>query len=253
MEYLNSLSKNDLVLLLEIIHDVKAASNKRQFQDCLNRLKQLLFYDGSACLLSDMDSIRNGKPVFNQQTDSIPEAYFEHYAEERRYEKCTVFKAALKTNQPLNWKTIWKEQECRINKSLMAFAHAHGYYDGWIISNTSVDDRSVTVFLIAGKKVETDERTAAILKCLAPHYAESQRRISYFELRKQKNNQQYKLTPRELDVLRWIMDGKSTWDISVIFGRSQRVVKWHVNNIMQKLCAQNRTHAVAIAMQQGLI
>jgi DNA-binding CsgD family transcriptional regulator len=107
--------------------------------------------------------------------------------------------------------------------------------------------------LIAGKKVETDQRTVAILKYLAPHFTESQRSISYSELRKHKTHQLYKLTPRELEVLKWLSDGKSTWDISIIFQRSQRVVKWHVNNILQKLGAQNRTHAVAIAMRQGLV
>jgi DNA-binding CsgD family transcriptional regulator len=61
-----------------------------------------------------------------------------------------------------------------------------------------------------------------------------------------------KLTPRELEILKWLSDGKSNWDISVILKRSQRVIKWHAQNFMEKLGAQNRTHAVAIALRRGL-
>lgn len=253
MEYLNALPKSDLVLLLEIIHDVKAASNNRQFQRCMERLADLMLYDGSTCILSDMDSIKNGKSFYCQQTDNIPETFVENYARERRYEKSAIVKAALNTDKPLNWKTIWGKKRDRNSNASKAFARDNGYHDGWIIANVCIGDPCVTLFVLAGKKVDRDQRTAVILKCLAPHYAESQKSISYLKFRKHKNDQHYKLTPREVDVLRWIMDGKSTWDISVILGRSQRVIKWHVNNIMQKLGAQNRTHAVALAVRQGLI
>jgi DNA-binding CsgD family transcriptional regulator len=56
-----------------------------------------------------------------------------------------------------------------------------------------------------------------------------------------------------LEVLKWIKEGKSSWDISTILCRSERVVIWHANNIMQKLGAKNRTQAIAIAMRYQLI
>jgi DNA-binding CsgD family transcriptional regulator len=253
MEYLNALPKNDLVLLLEAIHDAKAAQNTEHFKGCMGKLKHLMLHDGSTCILSDMDTIKGGKPVFYQQTTDFPEAFVEHYVKEGHFAKSSVLKAAFKTNSPLNWKTIWSDKRDLSSNCAMKFAHAYGYFDGWITTNRRMDDPSITAFLVAGKKVETDRRAAAILKFIAPHYAEALRSIFHAKLRKHKRNRHYKLTPRELEVLKWIMDGKSTWDISIIFGRSERVVKWHIYNIMKKLCAQNRTHAVAIAMRQGLI
>ena len=57
-----------------------------------------------------------------------------------------------------------------------------------------------------------------------------------------------RLTLRENEVLKWIMEGKSTWDISKILNISESTVKFHIANIMKKLSAVNRTHAIAISM-----
>jgi DNA-binding CsgD family transcriptional regulator len=107
--------------------------------------------------------------------------------------------------------------------------------------------------VLAGKKVEKDKRTTAILKYLTPHLAEATKEIFTPNLSKHRAVKRMKLTSRELEVLKWIEQGKSTWDVSMILNRSERVIKWHVNNVMKKLSALNRTHAVAIALRHGLI
>lgn len=61
------------------------------------------------------------------------------------------------------------------------------------------------------------------------------------------------LTPKESEVLRWLSEGKSTSDIASILAICTRTVKFHVSNILRKLNAENRTHAVVIAIERGLI
>ena len=61
------------------------------------------------------------------------------------------------------------------------------------------------------------------------------------------------LTPKETEVLKWVAQGKSTWEISKILEISERTVKFHVGNILRKLDAVTRTHAVAIALEKGLV
>lgn len=61
------------------------------------------------------------------------------------------------------------------------------------------------------------------------------------------------LTEREKEVLNWIKQGKSSWDISIILGISEATVKFHVGTIMKKLNAVSRVHAVTIAISMGLI
>ena len=60
------------------------------------------------------------------------------------------------------------------------------------------------------------------------------------------------LSQRETEVLSWLKTGKSSWDISVILGISERTVNFHVRNIVQKLNAVSRVHAVAVAAEKGI-
>ena len=52
------------------------------------------------------------------------------------------------------------------------------------------------------------------------------------------------LTRREHDVLRWIAEGKSNRDVGELLGISLRTVEKHMENILKKLGADNRTAAV---------
>jgi LuxR family transcriptional regulator, maltose regulon positive regulatory protein len=61
------------------------------------------------------------------------------------------------------------------------------------------------------------------------------------------------LTPKELETLTWVQEGKTTWEIARILEVSQATVKFHVGNILRKLGASSRPQAVAIAMKAGLL
>jgi LuxR family quorum sensing-dependent transcriptional regulator len=62
-----------------------------------------------------------------------------------------------------------------------------------------------------------------------------------------------KLTARESEVLRWVANGKSAWEIGEILHITKRTVDEHVQAAIRKLGATNRTHAVAFALRDGLI
>lgn len=61
------------------------------------------------------------------------------------------------------------------------------------------------------------------------------------------------LTPRELEALRWTMEGKTAWEVGAILGISERTAVLHVNNAMHKLGAVNKHQAVLKALRLGLI
>jgi two-component system, NarL family, response regulator len=60
-----------------------------------------------------------------------------------------------------------------------------------------------------------------------------------------------KLTPRELDVLRQISVGCSNKLVADRLNIREDTVKAHVTSILEKLRANDRTHAVTIALQRG--
>ena len=61
------------------------------------------------------------------------------------------------------------------------------------------------------------------------------------------------LSRREREVLRLIADGQSNKQIAQSLGITERTVKFHVASVLNKLGAENRAQAVALAGQRGLI
>lgn len=61
------------------------------------------------------------------------------------------------------------------------------------------------------------------------------------------------LTEREQQVLQLVAEGLSNRQIGAELGITERTVKYHVTSILNKLGAENRAHAVALAAQRGLL
>ena len=61
------------------------------------------------------------------------------------------------------------------------------------------------------------------------------------------------LTPREIDVLRLIAGGNANKEIAAQLSLTEETVKSHVRNLLGKLGANDRTHAVAIGFKRGII
>ena len=61
------------------------------------------------------------------------------------------------------------------------------------------------------------------------------------------------LTPRELQVLEFLAEGRSSKEIANFLAISEATVKGHLKNLYDKLGASDRAHAVAIALRQRII
>jgi DNA-binding NarL/FixJ family response regulator len=61
------------------------------------------------------------------------------------------------------------------------------------------------------------------------------------------------LTPAEINVLRLIADGNANKQIASELSITEETVKSRVKNILSKLGAHDRTHAVMIGLKRGII
>ena len=61
------------------------------------------------------------------------------------------------------------------------------------------------------------------------------------------------LTPREMDILRLMVEGLTNRDIAKILNLSPGTVKGYVQTILRKLKASDRTHAAVKAIRTGLV
>lgn len=123
----------------------------------------------------------------------------------------------------------------KINKNLVVIMLT-GYGD----IKDAVSAIKLGAFDYITKPFKDDEIIANIKNALRGHSGE-------------KGYRSYALSMREKEVLKWLKMGKSSWDISIILGISERTVNFHITNIMKKLDAMTRTQAVAISIEKGLI
>jgi DNA-binding NarL/FixJ family response regulator len=61
------------------------------------------------------------------------------------------------------------------------------------------------------------------------------------------------LTPREIEVLEQVASGKSNKVVADLLEISEDTVKTHIRSILNKLGANDRTHAVTIALRRGFL
>ncbi len=97
------------------------------------------------------------------------------------------------------------------------------------------------------------ERDRLLLNLLRPHYNQAfqnARLTSALLERCGKTVGDHALTPRELEVARWVGHGKTNPEIAIILRASVRTVEKHMERVLEKLGAENRT-AVALTMAQA--
>jgi DNA-binding NarL/FixJ family response regulator len=62
-----------------------------------------------------------------------------------------------------------------------------------------------------------------------------------------------RLTARELEVLSLIRDGHRNKQVADILSISETTVNFHIKNLVEKLGANDKTHALTIALRRGLL
>lgn len=93
-------------------------------------------------------------------------------------------------------------------------------------------------------------------KTISPQQAsdeDNKRQISASEPEYEQLMEAYPLTERELEVLQLIVEGASNAEIAEKLYITVGTVKTHVRNILNKLCADDRTQAAVRALRSGLV
>jgi len=74
-----------------------------------------------------------------------------------------------------------------------------------------------------------------------------------YRLHKPRYSNKVLVTSKEREVLYWLSEGKSSWEVSKILNISERTVNFHTGNIKKKLKASNRSQMISAAFREKLI
>jgi len=252
MEYKQLFSKNDAIALLEMIHQTSSCSNENEFRALMNSLRSLISFEYAFCGIGKIVAPGLIEPGIAVNL-YYPNVAFELYIARKEYLIDPIARRAFTEFGLQYWGDTIKELIKKGYKHPTDYRDImidFGLVDGYTYSVRNLKKPEGSSFAFAGRKMKRDKRAEAVLELVAPHLHEALTRIVNINANPCPD---VRLSPREHEVIKWLKQGKTTWEISVILCISERTVKFHICNIMHKLNATTRSHAIAVAIEQGLI
>ena len=239
---MEGLSTSELLALLEIISDCTQCATIGRFLEIAAAVGDML-QAGNIVFLSSKFDFSSTPASIHEINVSYPVQWVDMYRAANYVKVDPILTPGL--TGLLYWDDIYKEHPP--DREFYSQATAFGLSNGF--SHILADKHAFSLMSVADKGLRNSTRSRVILNALAPHLHQLAARLHHRNLY-QINTP---LTPREREVLLWVMEGKTNWEISVILGVGQESIKGHVAHILRKLEASNRAHAVAIALQNGLL
>jgi len=243
------LSKQDAIYLLELINRSVYCDDKEDLIKLINKLTYLTIHDFTICALAKVseNALLRSYEIINI---SYPVEWLDIYLNQKYYQISPIIKENFTEFKLQYWADTYKK--IPPPKDLLSLQESFGLTRGYSFGLRDLNWSRGSIFSLSGQSLEHHIRTETILAYIIPHFHQTLVRISdqhdQDAIRKVPD-----LSQREIEILNWLKSGKTTWDISILLKVSERTIKFHVRNIMKKLNATNRVHAVAVAIGRGLI
>ncbi|OEZ54720.1 response regulator protein VraR [Duganella sp. HH105] len=221
-----------------------AVSSKKDFRsDVYPRLQNIIPHEMFDCGMIRMADLR----VHESMNFTFPLGYMQSLLGEERSSSCPAIRKWTEKRQPVlvdrksSWllpnDNGWLEKTAQYDIRNVA---VHGVAD--------IDHENACYFALAGIDSWTKE-DVSLLKFVVPHLHCALSHAIDFGNKRPTGS----LTKREQQVLQWVCSGKSNTEIASILDISSWTVKIHVGNLLSKLNASNRSHAVAKAFSFNLV
>ncbi|HLB25607.1 MAG TPA: LuxR C-terminal-related transcriptional regulator [Nitrospirota bacterium] len=236
------LSGPDANFLLDLIYECVSCETREGLVSLLKKLARLIPHEFNTCVF--MRLIGN-EPAYDVLNVNYPKEWLDLYIKDDFNKIDPIIKNNFERYDVQYWEETYRLQPPP--RKFLELAHVFGLEKGYTHGARNKRGTEGSLFSFAGRTLEHDVRTEVVIRYVVPHLHQAFARIA----RPSRKNKE-PLTRREREVLKWVAAGKSSWDISIILGISERTVNFHVENIMQKLDAVSRVHAVAVALELRL-
>lgn len=238
------LSKKDAIDLLEINYNAMLSADENEFKKNVLQLKNLLPIEGAyGGYENAIDGTTKSVNILNSGR------FLESFVSKKLYQIDPLVLLLFETLDVQYWKDVDRKYPVEEIASLVF--EEFGTNNGLTFGVFDFNGLKRAAFSFAGRNIKNDDRTTAIVQNIVPHLSVALMRLAENEKDEKAFNP--KLTNREVEVLKWLKEGKSSFDVSMILNISERTVNFHCNNIMRKLDAVNRVQAVAIALEKRII
>lgn len=175
-----------------------------------------------------------------------PEGWYHRYLEAGHYRFDPCVAASRERTAPFVWGDIFLPGMNSAGRQVMDEAREFGLKEGICIPILR-PHASPSVVTMAGQEADVSPSGRRRAHALA---RQMYRTATRFSTGKPTSDAPRQITEREREMLKWMADGKTAWEISRILGISQHTVITHQRNLRLKLNAANNAHSVAEAMRR---
>lgn len=148
---------------------------------------------------------------------------------------------------------VWSDAFFSSTPDFWDHAKQHGLRYGWT-KGTRSESGTISQLSLVRPDCEISDEELLAKESDMKHLAEiAHQKMAAILVAEQFPESSVELTPKELEVIRWCADGKTNIEIALISNVSVSAVNFHMINILRKLGASNKTHAVIKASHFGLL
>jgi LuxR family quorum-sensing system transcriptional regulator SolR len=218
-------------------HALLTATDEVAFGAALEKASSVLGFEYSAFGMRMPLPVSN--PKFLMVNNYSPE-WQQRYAAENYLAVDPTVAHGLQSVLPI----VWSDKLFGAAPEFWEDARGHGLHVGW--AQSSIDVHGAIGMLTLARA--HDALTPAELREQIPRMQWLAKMATEGMLRMAAHNRTaeppVRLTAREIEVLRWTADGKTSHEVGQIMAISERTVNFHINNSLLKLGANNKTSGV---------
>jgi len=240
------LARQELLDVFEIIDRSLRVQSDETLKALLSRVQHLLPCQQIVAGIGRTRPRGGFRDVIKIVNVSFPSDWMALYAEKGYATIDPLVIAHFQQFTPQLWSEVFRAATQPRQKKFIKHAMEFDLSQGITLGSPVPHSRTASIFSFAGKDMAEHVRHTALLKLLLPHLHSALMRIPV-PLQKSIDAQ---LSVREREIMQWLKEGKTNWEISRILHISERTVNFHVHNILVKLDVSNRSHAVAVAMSE---
>lgn len=228
---------------------VLEAKDQEQFRSVVVRFAQQLGFQTVTAVVA-VDHV-GAEPEF-VAVHNTPDAHLQTFENLSIGKRDPVMQHCRRNTMPIVWgqKTYLDHGSIDIWDAIAQ----HGYRNGIAMSLHMPEGRHFTIGVDRDQALPSESgeltRLVADLQLFAVHAQDTALRVLVSDAAQPERPA---LTPRELEVLRWTMDGKTAWETAVLLNVSERTAVQHLQNAMKKLQCNSKHQAVLKALRLGLI
>lgn len=180
---------------------------------------------------------------------NYPSAWLQRYQEQGYMESDPTVAHGMRSSAPV----VWSDAFFASTPQMWEEAKSYGLRHGWAQSRRDPEG-TYSMLVLARSEGALDDaeltRLTPRMQWLAHAAHEAMKASGQDPAREQGT---VELSDREIDVLRWTAEGKTSAEVAEILNVSERTINFHINNVVAKLGVCNKTSAAVRAAMLGLL